>query len=274
MLHFFAMGRFSTRWLIVFGWFYSLAANALAPPIGWVMVSPDKAVLDSDHPEKGEIYEFRIPNGNGKPEELVAALFEKGIAIERFGVEPNGNINLVGPERLGRARLYWEPKASVWWAVLASLEHASKLDPDALLQSLSPAPVGVDWGAKEVLGAGKDGSPWGEVNALNDGSSGGWGIKSGQASWEQDAAVVGQWECSVLLRGITTRLRFYFESNGELRVQAFTSEGETVTTGRWATRDKLMQMDIESGGANLPYMTTTRTLSVPYAGARLVLYKL
>jgi len=249
-------------------------ANALAPPIGWVRVAADRAVLDADHPEYGMIYEFRIPNGNGKPEELVAALLGEGIAIERFGIEPNGLINLVGPERLGRARLYWEPKASVWWAILAAPNEATRLDPDALLQSLSPSPTGVEWGAKEVLGAGQDGSPWGEVSALNEKKGGGWGISGSQAAWDQDVAVVGQWECSVLLRGITTRLRFYFESNGELRIQAITSDSETVTQGRWATRDRLMQMDIDSGGANLPYMTTTRTLSVPYAGARLVLYKL
>jgi hypothetical protein len=249
-------------------------AEALTPPIGWVRVAADRAVLNADHPDHGMIYEFRIADGNGKPEELVAALLEEGIAIERFGIEPNGLINLVGPERLGRARQYWEPQVSVWWAVLAAPNEASRLDPDALLQSLSPSPTGVDWGAKEVLGAGPDGSPWGQVSALNKDKAGGWGISGSQAEWSQDAAVVGQWECSVLLRGITTRLRFYFESNGELRIQAITSESETVKQGRWATRDRLMQMDIESGGANLPYITTKRTLSVPYAGARLVLYKL
>ncbi len=252
----------------------SPGALALAPPIGWTRVAADIAVLNADQPEQGMIYEFRIPNGNGKPEELLAALLEQGVAIERYGIEPNGLINLVGPERLGRARLYWEPKASVWWAVVAAPADAARLDPDALLQSLSPSPVGVEWGAKEVLGAGQDGSPWGQVSALNTESANGWGIKGSQAAWSQDETVVGQWECSVLLRGITTRLRFYFESNGELRIQATTSEGETVTQGRWATRDRLMQMDIELGGSNLPYMTTPRTLSVPYAGARLVLYKL
>ena len=249
-------------------------ATALTPPIGWVRVAPDRAVLNVEKPEQGTIYEFRIAGGNGKPEELVAALLEQGVAIERFGIEPNGLINLVGPERLGRARLYWEPKASVWWAILASPTDSTRLDPDALLQSLSPSPAGVEWGSKEVLGAGQDGSPWGQVDALNKEDAGGWGVSGTQAAWSHDASVVGQWECSVLLRGITTRLRFYFESNGELRVQATTNDGETVTQGRWATRDRLMQMDIESGGANLPYMTTERTLSVPYAGTRLVLYKL
>ena len=48
---------------------------------------------------------------------------------------------------------------------------------------------------------------------------------------------------------------------------------ETVTQGKWATRDGLMKMDITDGGANLPYMLTKQTLSVPYAGARLTLYK-
>jgi hypothetical protein len=48
---------------------------------------------------------------------------------------------------------------------------------------------------------------------------------------------------------------------------------ETVGEGQWATRDGLMRMDIAEGGSNLPYMLTQSTLSVPYAGARLTLYK-
>ena len=252
----------------------SSSASALSPPIGWTKISPDRAALDPDHPEKGMLYEFRLEGGDGKPEELVNALKEQDVVIERFGVEANGYINLIGSTTLGRARLYWEPKVAVWWTILVAPEHATRLDPDALLQSLAPTPVGVEWGSKQVLAAGKDGSPWGQVSALKEESSGGWGITSTQDSWAQDSSVVGQWECSVPLRGITTRLRFYFESNGELRVQAVTKDTETVTQGRWATRDRLMQMDIEFGGANLPYMTTQRTLTVPYAGAQLVLYKL
>ena len=249
-------------------------AHALTPPIGWTQVAPDRAVLDPSDPNKGVLYEFRIEDGKGTPEELVAALAQRDVAIDRFGVESNGNINLVGGTTLGRARLYWEPKAAVWWAVRVSSQHATRLDPDALLQSLAPTPVGVDWGAKQVLTAGTDGSPWGQISALQDSENAGWDISSNQSAWSQDPEVVGQWECSVPLRGITTRLRFYFESNGELRIQAVTKKSETVSQGRWATRDQLMQMDIESGGANLPYMTTQRTLSVPYAGAQLVLYKL
>ena len=79
MLHSVVMGRFSIRWLVCLGWFYSLSASALTPPIGWVLVSPQQAVLDASNMEKGTIYEFRIPNGNGKPEELVAALLEQDL---------------------------------------------------------------------------------------------------------------------------------------------------------------------------------------------------
>ena len=56
-------------------------------------------------------------------------------------------------------------------------------------------------------------------------------------------------------------------------LQAIAEEKETVTEGHWATRDGLMRMDIAEGGSNLPYMLTQSTLSVPFAGARLTLYK-
>jgi hypothetical protein len=261
----------------IFGSLGLVLANpsaALTPPVGWIKVDSHRAVLDQAHPEKGEVLEFRMEGAKGSPEELVAALLKDGIAIERFGIEPNGHINLVGPERLGRARLYWEkPGVAQWWAVLASQAHVVSLDPDALLQALVPTPTGVDWGAKEVLKAGSDGTPWGEVGALNNPSTGGWGTKTTQSPWVQTAGVVGQWECSATLRGVSTRVRFFFENNGELRIQAVADGKETVTEGKWATRDRLMRMDIADGGANLPYMLTEKTLSLPYAGARLTLYK-
>jgi hypothetical protein len=230
-------------------------------------------VLDEAVPEKGDILEFRIERGNGKPEELVAKLLEKGVAIERFGLEQNGHINLVGADRLGRARLYWEATNVIWWVVLVGQEHAQNIDPDALLQSLAPTPSTISWGEKQVLDAGKDGSPWGEVDSLHKPTTGGWGTATNQTPWTQDTAVVGVWECSARLRGVSTRLRFYFESNGELRIQGTADQGETVDQGNWATREGLMRMDISKGGSNLPYMLTSRTLSVPYAGARLTLYR-
>ena len=269
MLHYRPVKRLIPFLLFLF----SPSIFALAPPIGWTRVSPDRAVLDESDPTKGDILEFRIAGGNGKPEELVAKLLEKGIAIDRFGLEQNGHVNLVGPERLGRARLYWEAKNVIWWVVLVGQEHAQNIDPDALLQSLSPTPSTISWGEKQVLNAGNDGSPWGEVGALNTPSTGGWGTATNQTPWAQDSAVVGRWECNARLRGVSTRLRFYFESNGELRIQGTTDAGETVDQGNWATREGLMRMDIEKGGSNLPYMLTSSTLSVPYAGARLTLYK-
>jgi hypothetical protein len=263
--------------LFVLAWFALFGPNsafALSPPVGWTAAGEHRAVLDVAHPEKGEILEFQLRNTKGLPEEIVAALLKKGIAIERFSIEPNGHINLVGPERLGRARLDLSKSGvATWWAVLASKNEVAKLDPDAILLALVPSPAGVNWGAKEVLGAGGDGTPWGEVDALNDPKTGGWGTKGSQSPWIQDAGIIGQWECSVALRGVNTRLRFYFENNGGLRVQAMVKEKERVTEGKWASRDGLMRMDIDDGGANLPYMVTDQTLSVPYAGARLILYR-
>jgi hypothetical protein len=267
------MKRFILSVLFACAAFVSSPAFALTPPIGWIADGDSRAVLDAEHPEKGEVLEFRLEGAKGVPEEVVAALMKKGVAIERFGIEPNGHINLVGPDRLGRAKLYWaEPTVAMWWAVVASPEHVVSLDPDALLQSLQPTPSGVQWGKVEVLGAGKDGTPWGEVDNLNKGGEG-WGTKTTQSPWVQDAAVVGKWEGSAKMRGVTTKLSFFFESNGQLRVQSMVDGKETVGEGQWATRDGLMRMDIAEGGSNLPYMLTQSTLSVPYAGARLTLYK-
>ena len=100
-------------------------ASALTPPVGWTIADSSRAVLDPASPEKGEgpgrSSRWRSQRACLKKEELVAALMKEGVAIERFGIEPNGHINLVGPERLGRARLYWEaPGVARWWAVLAS----------------------------------------------------------------------------------------------------------------------------------------------------------
>jgi len=253
--------------------FLETSALALTPPIGWTAVDGDRAVLDAAHPEKGMVLEFRIEGAKGVPEEVVAALQKKGVTIERFGIEPNGHVNLVGAEHLGRAKLYWaSPTVAMWWAVIASSDHVKGLDPDALLMSLQPTPAGVEWGSVEVLRAGKDGTPWGEVDALNTGGEG-WGTKATQAPWIQDKGVVGKWEGSAKMRGVTTKFSFFFESTGHLRVQSMTDGREAVKEGSWATRDGLMRMDIENGGSNLPFMLTKTTLTVPYAGARLNLYK-
>jgi len=50
-------------------------------------------------------------------------------------------------------------------------------------------------------------------------------------------------------------------------------EGKEIDEGKWATRGGLIQLDIEGGGANVPYMTTGRTLSITYAGASISLYR-
>jgi hypothetical protein len=273
MLHCVVMNSITPFIVALLGVFFGSPASALTPPIGWTAADGDRAMLDVEHPEKGMVLEFRIDGAKGVPEEVVAALQKKGIAIERFGIEPNGHINLVGAKHLGRAKLYWaSPTVAMWWAVIASAEHVKTLDPDALLMSLQPTPTGVEWGSVEVLGAGKDGTPWGEVDALNTGGEG-WGTKATQAPWIQAKAVIGKWEGSAKMRGVTTKFSFFFESNGQLRVQSMTDGREAVVEGNWATREGLMRMDIENGGSNLPFMLTKTTLTVPYAGARLNLYK-
>ena len=108
------MKRFILSVVCVLAATVSSTSAALTPPIGWTAVGSDMAVLDPEHPEKGQVLEFRLDRAKGMPEEVVAALMKKGVAIERFGIEPNGHINLVGPEHLGRAKLYWaEPSVAM-----------------------------------------------------------------------------------------------------------------------------------------------------------------
>lgn len=248
------------------------AAMAMTPPIGWTMVGSDRALVDPADPSRGEIIELRVTDGSGTQKELVAVLGAKGIEIERFGEDPGGHVNLVSGDRLGRARVQKIPGQTVWWVVLVGTEHSRYLDPDALLQAMAPDPSSVSWGAKEAIMGGHDGSPWGEV-ASADQAAQGWAQDSAQTPWAQDPDLVGIWEGNARLRGVSTKVRFRFENSGLLQVQRTDHGGETVHEGKWATRTGLLQMDIEDGGANLPYMSTTRTLSLSYAGASITLYK-
>ena len=74
---------------------------------------------------------------------------------------------------------------------------------------------------------------------------------------------MGQWESTAKLRGVNTRLRFFFENNGELRVQAMADGKETVTQGKWATRDGLMKMDITDGARTCPICSPSRPSRCP-----------
>ena len=67
----------------------------------------------------------------------------------------------------------------------------------------------------------------GRGDSLNNPETGGWGTKTTQSPWNQDEGVVGQWESTAKLRGVNTRLRFFFENNGEVRVQAL-ADGKEI----------------------------------------------
>jgi hypothetical protein len=250
----------------------TLEAAALSPPVGWSSAGMDRAVLDAADPTRGEILEVRLAAGTGDPRELVTALGERSIAIDRFGTDPDGAINLVLGDRLGRARYRRGGEGITWWVVLVGQNHARNLDPDALIKAVAPTPEQMSWGQKEAAPGGADGSPWGATRAA-PATSDGWISEIAVTAWAQDPVVVGTWEASARLRGISTRIWFRFENTGLLQIERRDKNGKQVDEGKWATRGGLMQLDIAKGGANVPYMSTGRTLSITYAGASITLYR-
>lgn len=258
--------------LFAFVFYCSLQAAALAPPVGWTAAGLDRALLDSADPSRGEIIEVRLATGTGEPRELVEALATKGIAVDRFGTDMDGAVNLVLADRLGRARYRRGAEGVVWCAVFVGQAHARGLDPDALIKAVTPLPGQMNWGAKEAIGGGSDGTPWGSASGAAP-KKDGWISDIAVSAWAQDSVVVGAWEGSVRLRGVSTRLWFHFENNGLLRIEREDKSGKRVDQGKWATRGGLIQLDIENGGANVPYMATGRTLSITYAGASLTVYR-
>ena len=114
------------------------SASALTPPVGWTMADNSRAVLDPAAPEKQEVWEFTLED-EACPR-LVAALMKEGVAIERFGIEPNGHINLVGPDDSDVPVCTGRPPVWRWWAVLAGQEHVVSLTPMRCSRPSSPRP--------------------------------------------------------------------------------------------------------------------------------------
>jgi hypothetical protein len=247
-------------------------ALALTPPVGWSAQGLNRALLDPADPLKGELREIQIPGKNVQAKDLVTALGQAGLTIDRFGTDPDGATNLVLSDRLGRARSRTVGANTMWWVVLVGHDHAKSLDPDALLHAVAPPPETLSWGQREAIQGGSDGSPWGEVAQAPQEASG-WIAQVKVQAWTQDPAVVGVWEGQSGNRARPAKLRFRFETTGLLQVQRIDQSGEKVLQGRWATRGSLIQMDITGGGANLPYHVTDRTLSVPWHGNSVSLYK-
>lgn len=247
-------------------------AYGLTPPVGWTVKGANQALLDPNNPLKGELREFRLPGANANTKALVAAMGSAGLPVQRFGTDGDGATNLVLEGRLGRARSRSVGQQTYWWVVIVGLGNAQNLDPDALLAAMAPPPEAVQWGEREALSGGSDGSPWGEV-AGADQQAGGWISQVEVQEWTQDPAVVGVWEGQSGSRNTPAKLRFRFETTGLLQVQRIDVNGEAVIQGKWATRGTLIQLDIDGGGSNLPYYVTGRTLSVPWQGASVSLYK-
>ena len=258
-------------WLLGTAW-------ALSPPTGWTQVSADRAQRVVGQPSQGELLELLQPSGTGAPTELSLRLVEAELAVQQSSVDGAGGLNLVLTDgRVGRAR--WDGDGERWLVVLVAPMYAPKLDPDALLLAASaaaPAPAGGVWGssdgsAPEALDGGADGSPWASDGTGGAGES--WVDASQLEVWGRDDALLGMWECSLLMGGSPTRLTFSFQGDGTVRLERKVGGQAEHLSGEWSTRGDQIRLALPGAVGPERYSVVGGTLTFRYDKTRLTLYK-
>lgn len=249
------------------------AAWSLQVPSGWTSLSSDRAVLDPEHPEQGEIREFVVSGGKGRPDELVHAMEANRYEVTVVSTEADGTLNLrVDEGLLGRAQATVEEDQARWFVVMASPEAAESLDVHALLTSArNPLPVQLSWGSEvEVLPAGADGSLWDGRSTGQPAS--GWSVGAGDDRWSPHDDLYGLWKGNHVHQGRSQVVRLTLEATGRARLTR-ECEGRTqVTEGTWgATGDQLriapytqepIVSDYELLGSRLTFELDDRTLTL------------
>ena len=261
------------------------AAWALTPPSGWSLVSPDRAERILGAPAQGELLELPQPGGTGASTELSLLLVSSGRTARQASVDAQGNLNLVLADgRVGRAR--WDAAGQRWLVLLVEPSYAPKLDPDAILLAATASPpstpvtsvwgepslISADGSAPTVLAGGRDGSPWG-ASGSGDGAGSSWVDASALEAWAQDRALMGIWECSILLSGAPAQLTFSFESDGMVRLERQISGRTEHLTGRWATRGDQLRLELSGSEGPEAYQVVGGTLTFRYDRTRLTLYR-
>jgi len=250
----------------------SVASADFTPPSGWIALG-GRTLLDPATPSRGEILEIAVSETTGQPQEFTLALLDHGLSASQTTVDEQGRINLMLTDgRLGRA--IWVNGEARWLLLTVDPAFAGELDPDALLlAALIPSAESV-WGVEEpvaaAMGGGNDGSPWSGNSALTEGS---WIDASSVESWAQDDALLGIWECSMLMADGPTQLKFSFEAGGTVRLEHSVSGRTEHATGTWTTRDGQLRTNLPGSVDAEQYSTVGGTLTFRYDRTRLTLYK-
>lgn len=255
----------------------SAPAWALTPPSGWTLVAPERAAASPGEPGKGEILE--LSSSEGTPSALSLLLLDQGLTPQQSSLDGEGRLNLMLADgRMGRAQ--WDGAGSRWLVLLVAPEVAPTVDPDALLLSAMTAPASgpasVWGGTAEALGGGADGSPWGDATA-QQAAAASWVSAEAVEAWANDSAMLGVWECSVLLGGAPAQLTFTFEADGTVRLEKQVSGRTERHTGRWSTRGGALRLESLPGAdataTNNAYQAMGGTLRFSYDRTRLTLYR-
>jgi hypothetical protein len=248
------------------------AAAELTPPAGWV-IQDDHALRVPGTPARGEIREISADGATGKAQELALALLDQGLAAAQTTVDEQGRLNVMLTDgRLGRA--IWVDGEGRWLLLTVDPAFAGELDPDALLMTaMTPSAESV-WGVKEAaatpLAGGGDGSPWSGNTAL---SGSGWVDAASVEPWAHDGALLGIWECSMLMADGPTQLKFSFESGGTVRLERSISGRTEHVTGTWTTRGGQLRMELPGSEGAEEYQSIGGTLTFRYNRTRLTLYR-
>jgi hypothetical protein len=245
---------------------------AFDAPVGWTKQSEVMAMLDPAEPGRGLVFQYQMTGGSGDPDEIKALLQASGYQPKRAKKDNRGYVNLHIGQMLGRAKYWTSGDAGMWAVVIVSLEHASTLDPDALLTSMMPTPETLDWGATaESLPGGTDGSPWGSGNAAALGAN--WTDATKVEPWAHDQDLVGLWTGSAMIRGAPQVLHFRFEVGGQVNLEKKVGGEVETHAGTWTTRKNTIRMEIPGGDMANEYRVLGSTLTMRFDGAELNLRK-
>jgi len=250
----------------------SFAAAAVNPPEGWVALE-GRALRDPTNPTRGEIIEVVSEGASGLPQEFSLVLLEHGLSASQLTVDEQGRLNvMLSDGRLGRA--IWTAEDERWLLLMVDPVFAGELDPDALLMAvLTPSAESV-WGVEQPdlspMDGGDDGSPWTGNSAVSEGS---WVSAESVEPWAQDGALLGIWECSMLMADGPTQLKFSFEAGGTVRLERSVSGRTEHTTGTWTTRGGQLRMELPGSDDAEEYKALGGTLTFRYDRTRLTLYK-
>jgi len=260
----------------------SPSAHALSPPAGWTATGPHRAVRDANNPAMGEVREFNVTGGSGKPAELNLMLRAAGAEAQSLNPDGSGAFGILfKDQRLGRARFKANDGGVTWMVVMAAPNIATAMDPDAILTAaFTPTPAVAGWGgaAATPMAPGGDGAPWGPAATAAP------SVAAPTPSWVEPAAaqqgawgaapeLVGRWAGTAFIRFAPTKLVFEFKSDGTVKVDRSANGRSQSFEGTWATNDGVMRLQVPGGGDNVPFSVSGGTVGFPFEDAKVNLQK-